>query len=143
MLLRWKAQSDFDWCLILSLPLKSLYIFGLPWWSSGLGICMPVQGKQVRSLLWEGSTYLEATKLVCHNFWIYILQLLKPTCPEPVLRSKTGHWSQRPVTTTKRSRLSRQLEKARTQQWKHSTAKNKHNLKKNSVFFKKNMIGLI
>ena len=32
-----------------------------------LRVHLPMQGIQVRSLVWEDSTCLEATKLVCHN----------------------------------------------------------------------------
>ena len=33
-----------------------------------LGICLPMQGTQVRALVWEDPTYRGATKPVCHNY---------------------------------------------------------------------------
>ena len=38
---------------------------GLPWW---LKIRLPMQGTQVRSLVWEDHTCLGATKPVRHNY---------------------------------------------------------------------------
>ena len=42
--------------------------FRLPWWCSGLRICLPMQGAQVRSLVQEDATCYKATKPVCHNY---------------------------------------------------------------------------
>ena len=83
-----------------------------------LRICLPVQGTQVRSLVWEDSTCLRAIKPVhhdywacslepsshnywrlrtlgpvCHNYWARVLQPLKPThCNEehPPLSATRG-----------------------------------------------------
>ena len=65
-----------------------------------LRICLPMQGTQVWSLLWEDLTCLWVTKPVFHNYWIYTLepmshnrwaympQLLKPMSLEPVFHDK-------------------------------------------------------
>ena len=46
-----------------------------------LRIQLPMQGTQVRSLVWEDPTCHRATKLVRHNYWAYAPQLLKPMRP--------------------------------------------------------------
>ena len=46
-----------------------------------LRICLPVQEKQVRSLVWEDSMCLGGAKPMCHNCWVHLPQLLKPACP--------------------------------------------------------------
>ena len=53
-----------------------------------LRIRLPVQGTWVRALVQEDPTCRGATKLVCHNYWARMPQLLQPTCLEPVLRNK-------------------------------------------------------
>ena len=106
-----------------------------------LRICLPMQGTQVRALVWEDPTCHGATKPVrhnywacalepeattteptCHNYWAHVLQLLKPVCLEPVLRNKRS-----PRTATKSSPCSPKLEKARAQQRRPNAAKNKIN----------------
>ena len=42
-------------------------------------IHLPMQGTQLRSLVWEDSTCCGTSKPVCHNCWVPMLQLLKPT----------------------------------------------------------------
>ena len=92
-----------------------------------LRISLPMQGTQVRALVWEDPTCRGATMPVSHNYWACAL--------EP---SRHNYWSLRaeslcsatkeatamrsPRTTTKSSPCSRQLEKARVQQRRPNTA---------------------
>ena len=75
-----------------------------------LRIRLPRQGTRVQALVREDPTCRGATKpvrhnnwslhaleLVCHNYWGCVLQLLKPTCLEPVLHSKRSHCNEKPV----------------------------------------------
>ena len=52
-----------------------------------LRICLPMQGTQVESLVWEDFTGHVATEPSLHNHWVPELQLLSPHVPEAVLRS--------------------------------------------------------
>ena len=45
-----------------------------------LRIHLPMQGTQVRSLVWEDPTCRRATKPVCCNYWARVPQLLKAAC---------------------------------------------------------------
>ena len=38
----------------------------------------------------------EATKPLSHNYWACVLQLLKPTRLDPVLRNKRSHRNEKP-----------------------------------------------
>ena len=74
-----------------------------------LRIRLPMQGTQVRALVWEDPTCHGATKPVCHNYWACTLepmshnywarvpQLLKPACLEPMLCNKRSHRNKKPV----------------------------------------------
>ena len=65
-----------------------------------LRIHLPMQGTQVRALVWEDPTCRRATKPVCHNYWacaleptshnywVHLPQLLRPMLLEPVLHNK-------------------------------------------------------
>ena len=76
-----------------------------------LRICLPIQGRWARALVWEDPTWHGATKLVrhnywacalepvSHNYWAHVPQLLKPARLEPVLRNK----EQPPLTATRES----------------------------------------
>ena len=60
-------------------------LFSLKKGGSSLGvqwirICLPMQGTQVWSLIWEDSTCRGAAKPVCHNYWAHVLQLQKSLC---------------------------------------------------------------
>ena len=57
-------------------------------------IHLPMQGTQLRSLVREDSTCCGTSKPVCHNCWVPMLQLLKPTYLEPVVHSKGSHCNQ-------------------------------------------------
>ena len=72
-------------------------------------ICLPVQGTQVQSLVWEDSTCHRATKPKSYNY-------RSPCTCSP--RATTGKTTamRRPCTATKSSPCSLQLEKAHTQQ---------------------------
>ena len=71
-----------------------------------LGVRLPVQRTQVRSLVQEDPTCRRAAKPMCHNYWPCTLE---PACLEPA--------------TTMRSLHSLQLEKARAQQQRPNGAK--------------------
>ena len=43
-----------------------------------LGICLPMQGTRVWSLVWEDPTCRGATESEDHNYWAHMLQLLDP-----------------------------------------------------------------
>ena len=72
-------------------------------------IHLSMQGTQVWSLVWEDSTCCGTTKPLCHNYWGHALgptshsywapmqQLLKPTCPKPLLRNKRSYHNEKPV----------------------------------------------
>ena len=88
-------------------------------------ICLPMQGTWVRSLVWEDPTCFGATMPVhlyyqapepenC-NYWAQVLQLLKASCPGPVLSNKRSHCSSK-------------LERACTQQPRPSATKKKKKL---------------
>ena len=46
-----------------------------------LRICLPMQGTQVWSLVWEDSTCCRTTKPLRHNYLAHVQQLLKPAHP--------------------------------------------------------------
>ena len=46
-----------------------------------LGICLPMQGTWVQSLVWEDAMSHRATKPMHHNYGAHRLQLLKPSYP--------------------------------------------------------------
>lgn len=52
---------------------------GVQW----MRILLPIQGTQLRSLVWEDSTRCGATKPMCHNYWARAL--------EPVFHTKRSH----------------------------------------------------
>ena len=60
-------------------------------------ICLPMQRTQFRSLVLEDPTCRRATKPVCHNYWAYVPQLLKPACLKPVLHNKRSHHNEKPA----------------------------------------------
>ena len=62
-----------------------------------LRIRLPMQGTWVRALVREAPTCHGATKPVCHNYWVCVLQLLKPGSLEPVLRYKRSHHNKKPA----------------------------------------------
>ena len=61
----WQKQLLFYW----DFPVGSL-----------VRICLPMQGTQVRSLVWEESTCRGATKPVCHNSWATTLEPPRCNC---------------------------------------------------------------
>ena len=88
-----------------SISIESYLCERFPWWSSG----------SIPGL--EDPTCSEPTKLVCHNYGVHVLQLLKPVCPEPVLHKRSHH-------DEESSPRSPQLKKACVQQQRPTTAKN-------------------
>ena len=82
-----------------------------------LRIRLPMQGTQVRALVWEDPTCLRATRPVRHNYWACAL--------EP---ASHNYWSPRTwslCTATKSSHHSPQLEKDRAQQRRPNATKKK------------------
>ena len=57
-------------------------------------IFLPLQELQVRSLIWEDSTYMEQPS----DYSACMLQLLKPVYQEPVLCNNRIHASEKPLT---------------------------------------------
>ena len=64
---------------------------GVQW----MRILLPIQGTQLRSLVWEDSTRLRAARLVHQNYWARLLQLLKPESLEPALCSWRSHCNEK------------------------------------------------
>ena len=87
-------------------------------------------GPWVRSLVWEDSTCLRAVKPVSHNYWAWVLQLLKPTYPTACALQWEKHLQWEACTPQQSSSCWQQLEKARKQQWRPSTVKKKKKKKK-------------
>ena len=48
-------------------------------------------------LVREDPTCCGATKLVCHNYWARVPQLLKPMRLEPVLHNERSHFNEKPA----------------------------------------------
>ena len=90
--------------------------------------CLPMQGTRVLFLVLEDSTCHRATKLVYHNYWACMLQLLKPMCSATKEATAMGSL----CIATKSSPHSLQLEKTHSQQWRPSATK-KINWKEKSV----------
>ena len=63
----------------------------------GFSIHLAMQGTLVRSLVLEDPMCRGAAKPMRHNYWTHALQLLKPTCLEPVLSNKRSHCNEKPV----------------------------------------------
>ena len=95
-----------------------------------IGICLPMQGTWVPSLVQGDSTWHGAAEPMSHNYWAcalerlscnyrgQVLQLLKAVSLESVLCNKRSHCNQKRVGLL-------QLEKACTQQRRSRVAKNK------------------
>ena len=82
-----------------------------------LRIHLPMQGIWVRSLVWEDSTCLGASKAMHCNYW--------SLHPELVLRSKRSHGSEKFIHCNSSSLQSLQLNKDHVEHRRPSTAKNK------------------
>ena len=92
-------------------------------------------GDMVQSLVQEDFTCLRKLKVVCHNSWALIPQLLKPTPLEPVFRHKRRQqWAAHALQLE--SSPSSQLEKALAQQRRFSATKNKFlKIKKKNFYY--------
>ena len=64
----------------------------------------------VQSLIWEDPTWCGATKPVHHNYWAYVLQLLKPVHPRAPAPQQEATAMRRLYIATKREPHSLQLE---------------------------------
>ena len=110
--------------ILLCAPSKVLHITGTSLVAQWLRICLPVQGTQVRALVQEDPACRGATKLVCHNYWAHVPQLLKPMHLEPMLCNREATAMRSPHTASKSSPCLLQLEKARVQQQRPNAAIN-------------------
>ena len=70
---------------------------GTPLVVQWLGICLPMQGTRVRSLVQEDPTCRRAAKPVHHNYWACVPEVLKPGHLEPVLHNKRSHLYEKPA----------------------------------------------
>ena len=84
-----------------------------------LRICLPMQGTQVWSLVWEDPTCCGATKPVCHSYWS-----LCPTACAPQ-QEKPSQWEDCALQAESSPPCSPQVEKAWVEQWRVSKVKNK------------------
>ena len=91
----WKVpqslQQDFQ--LDMSALLRITRGASLVLW---LRVHLAMQGSPVQSLVLKESTWLEATKPVCHNYWAHTLEPLSHShwslcTPEPVLCNRRSH----------------------------------------------------
>ena len=79
---------------------------------------LPMQGTRVQSPGQKDPTCHRATRPVCHNYWACVLQLLEPTCQEPVLHDKRSHHSDKAhAPQLESSPQPLQPEKAQHSQW--------------------------
>ena len=83
-----------------------------------------MQGTQVRALVQEDPTRCGAAKLVSHNYWARVPQLLKPAHLEPVLRNKRSHCNEKPTHRNKE-----QPPLAATREHPHAAMKTQHSQK--------------
>ena len=60
-------------------------------------IRLPMQGTWILSLVQEDSTCHGGAKLVCHNYWACVLQLLKSMRLESVLHNRRSHHDEKPA----------------------------------------------
>ena len=100
-----------------------------------IGTCLPVQGAQVPTLVWEDSTCCRATESMCRNYWAYVLhteahmpegctlRLLIQSAtttevrlPRACARQRDATTMRSPSTSMKSSPHPLQLEKAHAQQ---------------------------
>ena len=84
-------------------------VYGVSLVAQWLRICLPMQGTRVWALVWEDPTCPRANMHVfrnywacalepmSHNYWALMLQLLKPTRLEPMLRNKRSHRNEKPT----------------------------------------------
>ena len=90
----WLPLSLWPWltywsALNPSCILKHIKCLGTSLVAQWLRICLPMQGTQVWVLVREDPTCCGATKPVCHNYWGWVPQLLKPARLEPELCNKS------------------------------------------------------
>ena len=62
----------------------------IKWETSLIGICLPMQGTLIQSLVWEDSTCPRATKPVCHKYW-------SPRALDPMFRNKRSRHHEKPA----------------------------------------------
>ena len=93
-----------------------------------IGICLPLQGTQVWSLIWKDFTCHGQLKPTCHSDWACTLKPVSST-------NKRSHRNEEPAHCNEEQPCSLQLEKACTQQPDPAQPKNKQT---NKLFKKKN-----
>ena len=98
-----------------------------------LRIRLPMQGTQVRSLVWEDPICRGATKPVHHYYWACALEPMchnywSPHTLSPCSATREATAMRSPHTATKSSPCSLQLEKARAHQQRPNTAKNSNGI---------------
>ena len=98
-------------------PLEELggggIVRAFPWWLNGKRIHLPMQEKQVISLIWEDPTGCGAKKPVHHNYWAcapeprkpnywaHMPQLLKTSHPKECVPHKERYHNEKPVNHNK------------------------------------------
>ena len=92
-----RSNHTLRWSLPPSVKTQCLGTSLVAQW---LRIHLPMQGTQVRALVREDPTCRGATRPVCHNYWAWDPQLLKPVHLEPVLHNKRSHRNEK---TTRRN----------------------------------------
>ena len=111
----WCAElGDWDWHVYNDVYkiddwLKKKSLLGTFLVVQWLGICLPMQGTQIRALVGEDPTCRGASKPVrhnywtcalepaSHNYWAHVPQLLKPERQEPMLHNKRSHRNEKPA----------------------------------------------
>ena len=115
--------SPQHWSTFKAFYLKQL-LLGTSLVAQWLRIHLPMQGTQVWALVREDPPCCGATKPVRHNYWACVLQLLKPTCLEPVLCNKRSYRNEKPA-----HRNEEQLPLAATKENPCATTKTQHSQK--------------
>ena len=123
----WKA---FQWPKIgWFLHLKREWLQGTSLVAQWLRIRLPMQGTQVRALVWEDPTCCRPTKTkpVCHNYWACALEPAShnywtPRARSPWFATREATSLSSLCTAAKSSPHSPQLEKARVQQQRSNAA---------------------
>ena len=100
------CRHSEECCSVNSINISRIWTSLVVQW---LRICLPMQGTEVRSLVWDNSTCCKATRPVRHNSWAQIPQLLKLTSPRAYALQQEKPPQQ----------------EAQAPQWRPSTTKNK------------------
>ena len=107
-----------------TLPTLKIYILGTSLVVQWLRICLPMQGTQVQFLRCGGYTCRAATKSMHQNYWACVWDYWSPHSGAHALHKKPLQCEAHALQLESGAYLL-QLEKARAQKWRPSTAKNK------------------